>query len=146
MALINRSILLPCRHLHLHVMSDDLVSDRMKHKKHYNSFHPKLGFWLPLEEVREWLESTDEYYQRMAKLPKEQYEPLLKNDLRCFHCDREMKNFPALKTHLQEEWDAVEKRSVKKGKKRKVDALDPKTEGGEPVVKRQLVSPAEEAS
>jgi hypothetical protein len=26
-------------------MSGDLISDRMKNKRHYNSFHPKLGMY-----------------------------------------------------------------------------------------------------
>ncbi|KAH7107383.1 HIT-like domain-containing protein [Auriculariales sp. MPI-PUGE-AT-0066] len=104
-------------HLHLHVMSDELVSDRIKHKKHYLSFHPTHGFWLPLEDVRGWLEATEEYYTRMAKLPEKQYEPLLRQELRCFRCDGEFKNFPALKAHLQQEWDKVEKRELAKVKK-----------------------------
>ncbi|KZV99106.1 HIT-like protein [Exidia glandulosa HHB12029] len=106
-------------HVHLHVMSDDLLGEAMKNKKHYNSFHPTKGFWLPLEDVQAWLEADDEYYKRMSKLPKAQYEPLLKESLSCFRCDKELKTIPALKTHLQEEWDAKEKRELAKGKKRK---------------------------
>ncbi|EDP44395.1 hypothetical protein MGL_0877 [Malassezia globosa CBS 7966] len=57
------------RHLHLHVISNDLVSNRLKHKKvscigsthmlmhcsllqHYLSFHPAVGFSLPLEKAQ----------------------------------------------------------------------------------------------
>lgn len=40
-----------CRHLHLHVISDDLVSSSLKTKKHYNSFNPNLGFFVPLDEA-----------------------------------------------------------------------------------------------
>jgi hypothetical protein len=46
------------RHLHLHVLSKDLISPYLKNKKHYNSFSPTLGFFLHLSTVREWLEST----------------------------------------------------------------------------------------
>ncbi|EJD46088.1 HIT-like protein, partial [Auricularia subglabra TFB-10046 SS5] len=97
-------------HLHLHVMSDDLLGERLKNKKHYNSFHPKLGFWLPLEDVQGWLEASDDYYKQMAKLPKKQYEPLLKEKLMCFRCEQELKTIPALRAHLQEEFDREEKR------------------------------------
>jgi aprataxin len=37
--------------VHVHVISDDLVSDRLKNKKHYQSFHPTQGFWLDLDHV-----------------------------------------------------------------------------------------------
>ena len=47
------------RHLHLHVMSSDLVAPALKNKKHYNSFSPDLGFWLPLATVRSWVEADD---------------------------------------------------------------------------------------
>lgn len=39
------------RHLHLHVISSDLISPSLKTKKHYNSFNPKLGFFIPLEDA-----------------------------------------------------------------------------------------------
>lgn len=43
-------------HLHLHVVSSDLCSPTLKHKKHYNSFHPKLGFFLHMNDVLSWFE------------------------------------------------------------------------------------------
>lgn len=46
-----------CSHLHLHVISDDLVSLSLKNKKHYNSFRPDLGFFVPLREVQSWVEA-----------------------------------------------------------------------------------------
>lgn len=39
------------KHLHLHVISSDLISTALKNKKHYNSFHPKLGYFLHLDQV-----------------------------------------------------------------------------------------------
>lgn len=54
-----------CRHLHLHVLSDDLCSEKMKHKKHYNSFHPKLGYFLHLHEVLSWFDEEPSYYERV---------------------------------------------------------------------------------
>ncbi|KAJ3505558.1 hypothetical protein NLJ89_g7351 [Agrocybe chaxingu] len=47
-------------HLHLHVISADLCSERMKNKKHYNSFHPKLGFFLHLDDVLSWFGQESE--------------------------------------------------------------------------------------
>ncbi|KAF8212293.1 HIT-like domain-containing protein [Mycena galopus ATCC 62051] len=55
-------------HLHLHVLSDDLLSDRMKNKKHYNSFRPKLGFFLDIEEVLSWFDAEDSYYTSVSLL------------------------------------------------------------------------------
>lgn len=54
----------------------------------------------------------------MARLPVSQYEPLLKEDLNCWRCHTSLKNIPALKVHLQEEWDK-EKRKTTVQKKRK---------------------------
>ena len=50
------------RHLHLHVLSSDLLSEKMKNKKHYNSFHPKLGFFLDIQEVLEWFDAEPMFY------------------------------------------------------------------------------------
>lgn len=46
-------------HLHLHVVSSDLCSPTLKHKKHYNSFHPKLGFFLHVDDVLSWFEGDN---------------------------------------------------------------------------------------
>jgi hypothetical protein len=45
------SSLRPQRHIHLHVISSDLDSPSLKSKKHFNSFHPELGFFIPLDQV-----------------------------------------------------------------------------------------------
>ena len=54
----------------------------------------------------------------MSQLTISQYEPLLKEDLRCWKCQSIQKNIPTLKAHLQEEWDK-EKRKATAQKKRK---------------------------
>ncbi|GJE86923.1 HIT-like domain-containing protein [Phanerochaete sordida] len=95
------------KHLHLHVMSADLCSDAMKIKKHYNSFHPQRGFFLHLHEVLSWFEAEPSFYARKIQLKPSTYEPLLKHDLECFHCNEEFKTMPKLKEHLQEEWDTI---------------------------------------
>jgi hypothetical protein len=53
------------------------------------------------------------------RLAPEEYEPRLKNALECFRCDLIAKNMPALKKHLQEEFDALRKRGVGAGKSKK---------------------------
>ncbi|KAJ3810646.1 HIT-like domain-containing protein [Lentinula aff. lateritia] len=52
-------------HLHLHVISSDLCSERLKNKKHYNSFHPKLGFFLHIDDVLSWFDSEPSYYREV---------------------------------------------------------------------------------
>nr|GAT58734.1 predicted protein [Mycena chlorophos] len=104
-------------HLHLHVISNDFISDRLKVKKHYNSFHPSLGFFLPITDVLEWFDAEPSCYATMAQLKPKQYEPILKEDLVCWRCDKTMKNMPTLKAHLQEEWDKVLKREETKSLK-----------------------------
>ncbi|TKA57937.1 hypothetical protein B0A53_00339 [Rhodotorula sp. CCFEE 5036] len=39
------------RHVHLHVISTDFLSPKLKNKKHWNSFHPTLGYFLHLSDV-----------------------------------------------------------------------------------------------
>ncbi|KAG5643623.1 hypothetical protein DXG03_000590 [Asterophora parasitica] len=110
------------QHLHLHVLSADLCSEKMKHKKHYNSFHPKLGFFLHMDEVLSWLDAEDSYFTTMAKLDPAPYEALLKENLACFHCGSAMKNIPALKAHLQMEWDTLATRGkAQLARKRKLE-------------------------
>lgn len=43
------------------MISEDHLSTGMKTKKHYNSFRPDLGFFIPIREVQRWLELGDEY-------------------------------------------------------------------------------------
>ncbi|KAH6918642.1 HIT-like domain-containing protein [Coprinopsis sp. MPI-PUGE-AT-0042] len=114
-------------HLHLHVLSADLVSERMKNKKHYNSFHPSLGFFLHISDVLEWFDATPEYFKDVTELNPKKYEGLLKESLACFKCGSSMKNMPTLKEHLQVEWDKQAAKAKAKAKapatlKRKVEA------------------------
>lgn len=46
----------------------------------------------------------------MTELKPSKYEPILKEDLVCFQCHKPQKNIPALKMHLQTEWDNLRKR------------------------------------
>ncbi|TCD68898.1 hypothetical protein EIP91_009448 [Steccherinum ochraceum] len=101
-------------HLHLHIISADLCSTALKNKKHYNSFHPKHGFFLDLSEVLEWLDAEQTFFEMKAQLNPAEYEPFLKEDLVCFKCHKLFKNIPKLKEHLQEEFDALIKREKAK--------------------------------
>lgn len=42
------------RHTHLHIISADFRGEYMRSKKHLNSFHPTLGFFIHLDEVLSW--------------------------------------------------------------------------------------------
>jgi aprataxin len=126
----------------MHVMSGDLVSEKLKHKKHYNSFHPKLGFFLHIDEILSWFDAESTYYQnvslssdglflpkyqpiltkavfqqKMVKLSSTKYEPLLKSSLSCFRCHSEQRNIPTLKKHLQDEWLKLQSQSERKKRK-----------------------------
>ncbi|KAG6333962.1 hypothetical protein ID866_5130 [Astraeus odoratus] len=128
-------------HLHLHVISSDLCSPKLKIKKHYNSFHPMLGFFLHVTDVLSWFEADPSYYEMMSELKKSMYDPLLKEDLACWKCDRAMKNMPTLKAHLQEEWDnEARKQKAKIERKRKRDELQG-DDTEEPLAKRSPVLP-----
>jgi aprataxin len=61
-----------------------------------------------------------EFWQ-MIKLDASQYEPLLKDSLCCWRCDRVMESMPRLKVHLQEEFDKLttrEKAKLERKRKR----------------------------
>ena len=53
-----------------------------------------------------------------SRLAPEKYEPRLKDALVCFHCGETVRNMPALKKHLQEEFDALRNREVGKRKRK----------------------------
>ncbi|PWN32057.1 uncharacterized protein FA14DRAFT_111471, partial [Meira miltonrushii] len=86
--------------VHLHVISDDLVADRLKHKKHYQSFHPTHGFWLDLDTIQELVR------QGKKSLPhsKDHYESLLRAPLVSFRDNKTYPNMPKMKDHLEQAW------------------------------------------
>ncbi|KAF8844509.1 hypothetical protein BDN67DRAFT_719989 [Paxillus ammoniavirescens] len=128
-------------HLHLHVLSNDLCSEKMKIKKHYNSFHPTLGFFLHLHEVLSWFDEEPSYFQKMSQLKKRDYEPILKESLCCWKCERDMKNMPVLKAHLQQEWDE-EARKGKAKLKRKRQRDDPSPDQRDSITDSDIKEPA----
>ena len=80
-------------HLHLHIISDDFQSEPMKNKKHWNSF--TNSFFIFVDDFVEQLEQTN-----AIQFDKTHYETLLKDPLKCFHCQATLANFPKLKQHI----------------------------------------------
>lgn len=80
-------------HLHIHILSRDFVSDRMRHRKHYNSFH--TPFFVDLDDLP------------LAKNDPRRHpgrERYLAQELRCWRCGKGFGNrFQQLKLHLEEE-------------------------------------------
>ncbi|KAK2590515.1 aprataxin-like protein [Conoideocrella luteorostrata] len=81
-------------HLHVHVLSRDMHSGSLRHRKHYNSF--STGFLVdvmdfPLEEGDGRLDPKGEAF--------------LRRDLKCWRCGTAFGNkFTKLKEHLEEEF------------------------------------------
>lgn len=87
-------------HLHLHVVSMDLVSDRLKHKQHFLSFHPTLGFAVRLEAVEDLIRKG----KRTLPKSRQAYEQLVKGPLMSHHTGQVFRFFPELKAHLEAYW------------------------------------------
>ncbi|PON30201.1 aprataxin [Trichoderma gamsii] len=82
-------------HLHIHVLSRDMHSPAMKHRKHYNSFNTPF-----LVDVADFpLESDD-----LRRGPRE--EGFMRRDLVCWRCGENFGNrFKELKEHLEKEFE-----------------------------------------
>lgn len=82
-------------HLHIHIISVDMFSDRMKHRKHYNSF--ATPFFVPIEDFP--LAEDD------ARRNPDQ-KGYLKYQFKCWRCGRDFSNkFTELKAHLEKEFN-----------------------------------------
>ena len=116
-------------HLHVHVLSRDMHSDKMRHRKHYNSFTTPFFVRLdefPLAKDDPRLEGIDEGETAEGETtPKEKTAKektakgettrekttkkvnFLKNDFTCWRCGRHFGNkFAELKRHLDVEFEA----------------------------------------
>ncbi|KAJ3369268.1 hypothetical protein GGF31_005368 [Allomyces arbusculus] len=82
------------RHLHVHVISQDFISDRLKTKQHWNSFTSE--FFVPWERVRATLAAG-----QRVKMDKAAAETLLKRPLACHKCSKAARTMPELKKHLE---------------------------------------------
>lgn len=84
------------RHLHIHIISRDMHSECMKHRKHYNSFN--TDFFIPLADYP--LAVDDE-----RRRTRYQNSNLKDVDFKCWRCGRNFGNrFKELKGHLEEEF------------------------------------------
>ncbi|KAL7423152.1 aprataxin-like protein [Cryptotrichosporon argae] len=95
-------------HLHLHVISTDLVAPALKTKRHYNTFRPAHGFFLDAADVIGWLASgADVFRQHVADLDGPRVAALEKSDLVCWRCGQAARTMPALKAHLLDEFERL---------------------------------------
>ncbi|BGP16410.1 hypothetical protein JCM10213_004034 [Rhodosporidiobolus nylandii] len=118
------------KHVHLHVISGDLISPKLKNKKHYNSFHPTLGFFLPLADVLKGVEDGS-----FKLKPAKTYEALLKEDLVSFYDQKTYANIPKLKAHLEAAWEKLGRKKKKELAAKEAEKED--EDGGEREKKRQ---------
>jgi aprataxin len=79
--------------LHMHIISQDFVSDSLKNKKHWNSF--TTDFFKEYDSLVEHLKKKG-----VIDYDLHYHEQLLKGDLHPCHCGAKLKNFPNLKQHL----------------------------------------------
>jgi aprataxin len=83
-------------HLHVHVLSRDMHSGSMRHRKHYNSFNTPFlvdVMDFPLGEGDARLDPREQAY--------------LRRDLKCWRCGKGFGNrFAKLKEHLEGEFEA----------------------------------------
>lgn len=83
-------------HVHVHVLSRDMHSSKVKHRKHYNSF--TTPFLVDVEDFPLAEDDPRRDTKRMGYLQR---------DLRCWRCGRNFGNkFAQLKEHLEQEFDA----------------------------------------
>ncbi len=81
------------RQLHLHLLTSDLESECLKHKKHFNSF--TTPFLVDVRVVI-WALRLNRF-----RIDADAYENYLSLPLTCFRCRRECSNIPSLKEHLK---------------------------------------------
>ncbi|KAL4923943.1 DNA 5'-adenosine monophosphate hydrolase [Aspergillus undulatus] len=82
-------------HLHVHIISVDRFSDRLKHRKHYNSF--STPFFIGIDDFPLARDDPRRDPDRQG---------YLRRDFVCWRCGQDFGNkFAALKTHLEEEFN-----------------------------------------
>lgn len=79
--------------LHLHVISKDFISDRLK-PKHWNLFHTDL--FMPFQNIIDELLKQGNIKRR----PDDYISQLLNAPLACHRCNSKFTTFPSLKAHL----------------------------------------------
>lgn len=85
-------------HLHIHIISRDMHSECVKHRKHYNSFN--TDFFIPLGDYP--LAEDDR-----RRSTGHQNRNMKVTDFKCWRCGRNFGNrFKELKGHLEEEFQS----------------------------------------
>ncbi|KAH9817506.1 HIT-like domain-containing protein [Melampsora americana] len=95
-------------HIHLHVISEDLVSDYLKNKRHFNTFRSDLGFFIQLDDLIEKVKSGISPTALLR--PESEYEAMLKTELECPKTKTRFRNMPTLKAHLLKHWQETGKK------------------------------------
>lgn len=86
-------------HLHVHVISVDRYSERLKHRKHYNSF--ATPFFVPIDDFPL---APDDARRQPTR------EGYLRRDFICWRCGKDFGNrFVDLKKHLEHEFEEWKK-------------------------------------
>lgn len=88
-------------HLHVHIISRDMHSEKLFHRKHYNSFN--RPFFIPLADYP--LAKDDE------RRDKDFQNANLKREFVCWRCNEKIKgdSFAELKRHLEAEFESWKK-------------------------------------
>jgi aprataxin len=87
------------RHLHVHVLSREMYSEALRHRKHYNSFNTPF-----LVNVDDFPLAADDPRRNTKE------EAYLKWDMKCWRCGRNFGNqFQKLKEHLKDEYETWKK-------------------------------------
>ncbi|CAG8478822.1 11063_t:CDS:10 [Ambispora leptoticha] len=93
------------KQLHMHVVSQDFISPKLKNKKHWNSF--TTGFFKDTDEILKTLQENGKLQARFLQFffDKDFYEGLLKAPMKCHLCGKKMNTIPELKDHLLKHWN-----------------------------------------
>lgn len=86
--------------LHMHIMSNDFVSECLKTKKHWNSF--TSPYFVHLDKLIEHLESVQDYFKtdKFNLNKPDVLKSYLESNLKCHICKTEINNMPNLKKHI----------------------------------------------
>ncbi|KAL5004533.1 hypothetical protein ScPMuIL_017989 [Solemya velum] len=80
--------------LHMHVISQDFDSPCLKNKKHWNSFTTE--YFVDSSDIIKQLQERGR-----VELDTSRFQEMLKRNLRCHVCKKDLPTIPALKTHIK---------------------------------------------
>ncbi|KAJ0178229.1 hypothetical protein K1T71_006052 [Dendrolimus kikuchii] len=80
--------------LHMHIISNDMVSPSLKTKVHWNSF--TTSFFIPYRDILKELKESGS----IKKISNDIHKQLMMTPLKCNQCEFQPKNMPHLKDHL----------------------------------------------